>query len=91
MDVSMDVKRHYAQPVRAFELRQTSVLWAAKTRLQQIVTAVALNLVRLGAVYPASSDPDLALRCPRTSACLEVRAIADFASGIHCYSERQFI
>ena len=38
-----------SQAVRAFELRQTRYCGLAKTRLQHIVTAVAINLVRLDA------------------------------------------
>ena len=67
-----------SQAVRAFGLRRARYRGLAKTGLQHVATAAALNLDRLGRLVrqpPARADPHLALRRAR-------RLSGDFANGI---------
>ena len=67
-----------SQAVRAFGLRQTRYRGLAKTGLQHVATAAAINLDRITAWFggrPIAPTPHIALCCPR-------RMTGEFATGV---------
>jgi hypothetical protein len=61
------IEATHTQAVSRFRLRRCGYIGLAKTRLQHVIIAAAVNLVRIADWYrgiPAAQDALLTLRCP---------------------------